>query len=115
MKCLVCDRCKSIIKNPRRGRVITCARPLKPHAVCGNGKVPYRGNDPQQNDIIQDKEVCDDCLAELEAFFDTYEDTNPHPPEEPDNSGEGGENPDPDGNNGEDEESKGPVWGDIDD
>ncbi len=52
MKCLVCDRCKSIIKNPRRGRVITCARPLKPHAVCGNGKVPYRGNDPQQNDII---------------------------------------------------------------
>ena len=48
MKCIVCDRCKTIIENPRRCRVITCARPLKPRTACDKGgKVPYRGNDPQ--------------------------------------------------------------------
>lgn len=42
MKCIVCDRCKTIIENPRRCRVITCARPLKPRTVCDKGgKVPY--------------------------------------------------------------------------
>ena len=53
MKCIVCDRCKTIIENPRRCRVITCARPLKPRTACDKGgKVPYRGNDPQQNDLL---------------------------------------------------------------
>ena len=68
MKCIVCDRCKTIIENPRRCRVITCARPLKPRTVCDKGgKVPYRGNDPQQNDLLWEKEICDKCLDELEA------------------------------------------------
>ena len=37
MKCIVCDRCKAIIENPRRCRVITCARPLKPRTSCDKG------------------------------------------------------------------------------
>lgn len=99
MKCIVCDRCKTIIENPRRCRVITCARPLKPRTGCDKGKVPYHGNDPQQNDILWEKEICDKCLDELEAFFESGNDVAPHPPEpvEPDpdspgESGEGGEN-----------------------
>ena len=66
MKCIVCDRCKTIIENPRRCRVITCARPLKPRTACDKGgKVPYRGNDPQQNDLLWEKEICDKCLDEM--------------------------------------------------
>lgn len=101
MKCIVCDRCKTIIENPRRCRVITCARPLKPRTSCDKGKVPYRGNDPQQNDLLWEKEICDKCLDELEAFFEVGEDVDPHPPEpvepdpdipvDPENPGEGGE------------------------
>lgn len=104
MKCIVCDRCKTIIENPRRCRVITCARPLKPRTVCDKGgKVPYRGNDPQQNDLLWEKEICDKCLDELEAFFEVGGDVEPHPPEpvepdpdiptDPENPGEGGETP----------------------
>lgn len=119
MKCIVCDRCKAIIENPRRCRVITCARPLKPRTSCDKGgKVPYRGNDPQQNDLLWEKEVCDKCLDELEAFFEAGEGINPHPPEptepdpdiptdDPDESGgeTGGENPPDTGDGGEDGEN----------
>lgn len=117
MKCIVCDRCKAIIENPRRCRVITCARPLKPRTSCDKGgKVPYRGNDPQQNDLLWEKEVCDKCLDELEAFFEAGEGINPHPPEptepdiptdDPDESGgeTGGENPPDIGDGGEDGEN----------
>lgn len=113
MKCIVCDRCKTIIENPRRCRVITCARPLKPRTACDKGfKVPYRGNDPQQNDLIWEKEICDKCLDELEAFFEVGGDVEPHPPEpvepdpdvptDPENPDEGGgENPDPGDGGGE--------------
>lgn len=117
MKCIVCDRCKAIIENPRRCRVVTCARPLKPRTTCDKGgKVPYRGDDPRQNDLLWEKEVCDKCLDELEAFFEAGEGINPHPPEptepdpdiptDPDDSGEsggetGGETPDT-GDGGED-------------
>lgn len=123
MKCIVCDRCKAIIENPRRCRVITCARPLKPRTSCDKGgKVPYRGNDPQQNDLLWEKEVCDKCLDELEAFFEAGEGINPHPPEptepdpdiptDPDNPDEnddetGGENPPDTGDGGEDGENPG--------
>lgn len=104
MKCIVCDRCKTIIENPRRCRVITCARPLKPRTSCDKSKVPYRGNDPQQNDLLWEKEICDKCLDELEAFFEVGEAVDPHPPEpnepdpdiptDPENPDEnGGENP----------------------
>lgn len=120
MKCIVCDRCKTIIENPRRCRVVTCARPLKPRTGCDKGKVPYRGNDPQQNDLLWEKEVCDKCLDELEAFFEVNEGADPRPPEpvepdpdvptDPDNPGDGGETggetPPTTGEGGEDGETQ---------
>lgn len=97
MKCIVCDRCKKIIETPRNCRVITCAKPLK--MPTENCKVPYRGNDRQQNDIIWEKEICSDCLDALEEFFEqtvdpvTPEPEQPEQPEQPDNPGDGGETP----------------------
>lgn len=96
MKCIVCDRCKTIIENPRRCRVITCARPLNPRTSCDKGKVPYRGNDPQQNDFLWEKEVCDKCLDELEAFFESGGNVEPHPPEPVEPDPDVPEDPDPD-------------------
>ena len=104
MKCIVCDRCKKIIETPRNCRVITCAKPLK--LPTQNCKVPYRGNDRQQNDIIWEKEICSDCLDALEEVFEqTVDPVTPEPeqPEQPDNPGDGGEtpeNPDEGGNEG---------------
>ena len=104
MKCIVCDRCKKIIETPRNCRLITCAKPLK--LPTQNCKVPYRGNDRQQNDIIWEKEICSDCLDALEEFFEqTVDPVTPEPeqPEQPDNPGDGGEtpeNPDEGGNEG---------------
>jgi len=80
MKCIVCDRCKKIIDNPRNFRVITCAKPLK--LPTENCKVPYHGNDKQQNDILWEKDICLECLDVLETFFDTES-------EQPDNTSGG--------------------------
>ena len=75
MKCIVCDKCKEIIKNHRLVRVITCARPMRsPTGDCVAGKPGYRGNDRQQNDIIWEKEICDRCMEKLEAFFEADHD-----------------------------------------
>ena len=70
------------------------------------------GNDPQQNDLLWEKEICDKCLDELEAFFEVGGDVEPHPPEpvepdpdvptDPENPDEGGgENPNPGDGGGE--------------
>lgn len=101
MKCIVCDRCKKIIENPRNCRVITCAKPLKP--PIHNDNVPYRGNDRQQNDIFWEKEVCIDCLDALEEFFE--QGAEPVAPPEPDNPTDGDETADEpdDGEDGEQE------------
>lgn len=104
MRCIVCDRCKAVIENPRRCRVITCARPWNPRALCGNGKESYRGNDPQQNDFLWEKELCDDCLDELEAFFEAggLEVPNSDIPESPENPGGSEEAPPAAGDGGGD-------------
>lgn len=78
MRVTLCDRCKSIIENPRNNRVITCARPLKPRTM-GDGGVPYHGNDPMQNDIIWERELCIGCLGALEAFFEEGAGVEPEP------------------------------------
>lgn len=67
MKCTVCDRCKTIIEDMRRSRVITCAKPLKPDAV---GRPPYHGDDPKMNEILWTKELCSKCMDELDEFFE---------------------------------------------
>lgn len=98
MKCILCDRCKKVIENPRHARVLTCARPfrLQPEPPCG-GKPPYppyRGNDPKMNDILWEKELCDTCLDDLEAFLATEPEPAPEEPTDPDvpeNPDEGGD------------------------
>ena len=85
MKCIVCDKCGKIIKNSRQSKVITCARPLR---ASMDGYVPgkscYRGNDRQQNDILWEKELCDNCLDDLETFLTTMPDFVPQEPTDPD-------------------------------
>lgn len=100
MRCIICDRCKQIIENPRHCRVITCAKPLKP--PINNDKVQYRGNDRQQNDIIWEKEVCTDCLDALEAFFE--QGAEPTTPSEPDSPGDDATDGPDDGENEGDEQ-----------
>ena len=109
MKCILCDRCKQVIENPRHARVLTCARPfrLQPEPPCGNSKPPYRGNDPKMNDILWEKELCDNCLDDLEAFLATEpgaapeEPTDPVEPDTPENPDEGGgAEPNPGGDDG---------------
>ena len=92
MKCILCDRCKQVIENPRHARVLTCARPfrLQPEPPCSNSKPPYRGDDPRMNDILWEKELCNNCLDDLEAFLATEPHVAPADPVEPDTP----ENPD---------------------
>lgn len=80
MKCIVCDRCKKIIEDKRKCRVITCAKPIKPDR---EGKPPCRGNDPQFNDILWEKELCTECAEELELFIEPDSGTETPPIEEP--------------------------------
>ncbi len=91
MRCIICDKCREVIKNPRFVRTITCARPLK---VQTDGNVAvgtcYRGNDRQQNDIFWEKEVCDKCANELELWFDGGN-TKPDAPDIPVEGGESSE------------------------
>lgn len=100
MKCIVCDRCKKIIEDKRKCRVITCAKPMRPDVM---DKPTYRGNDPKVNDIFWMKEICNDCIDELESFFEP--DTSggstggTEPPSGTDNGG--GETEPPSGADGE--------------
>lgn len=71
MKCIVCDRCKTIIEDPRKCRVITCARPLRIDPDARQCKSPYRGDDPKTNDLLWTKELCSECIDELDAFFES--------------------------------------------
>lgn len=64
MKCILCDRCKKIIEDPQQHRVLTCARPIKRRS--DDGKKQYRGDDRQMNDIIWEKDLCNDCAAVVE-------------------------------------------------
>lgn len=78
MKCIVCDRCKKIIEDPKKYRVVLCSRPLKPQL---NATKSCRSDDKQANDILWEKEVCMSCADEIENFTDVMTDA----PENPDN------------------------------
>lgn len=95
MKCILCDRCNQVIENPRRVRVLTCARPFdsqrespsrKTHVPPPPYPTPYHGNDPRMNDIFWEKELCGNCLDDLEAFLENVPDTSHKDPVEPDAS-----------------------------
>ena len=76
MRCTLCDRCKKIVENERKIKVVTYARPLesKPGIRC-----PAPANDRQMNDHIWTKELCPECALAFESFMDME-----------DNSGTGG-------------------------
>ena len=66
MRCILCDRCKSIVEDARKIRVVTYARPLKPG--------PVRADDPASNDHIWTKELCLNCAESLEDFMNNAAD-----------------------------------------
>ena len=69
MRCIICDKCKQQIEDPKQVRILTCSRPMKPrpHTESDN-----REHHPQQ-DIIWDKELCVKCAMEIEKLFDPGE------------------------------------------
>lgn len=77
MRCTLCDRCKKIVENERKLKVVTYARPLetRPGIRC-----PAPANDRQMNDHIWTKELCPECALAFENFMDME-----------DNPGTGGE------------------------
>lgn len=92
MKCTVCDRCKKVIDDQRRIRVVTLSKPIKPPPCTNGGKTPpppRRGNDPQFNDILFEKDLCQKCAEELEEFLEPVADA----PSDPGATGQPTENP----------------------
>lgn len=82
MRCILCDRCRKIVGDEQKMRVITCARPL----MCPKPGTPpsqYRGDDRQMNDIMWMKEVCASCAMELDAFMESLT-SEPVAPPDPD-------------------------------
>lgn len=67
MKCILCDKCKKVIEDPQKRRVVTCARPIVHRS--DDSKKAYRGDDRQMNDIIWEKDLCTDCITALEEFL----------------------------------------------
>lgn len=101
VRCVVCDRCREIIEDPRKCRVITCAKPLR---VDMEPKHQCRGNDRMMNDILWEKELCSTCADLLESFMENSSDTpEPSPEPEPTPGPEpGGENTDEPGGGSDD-------------
>lgn len=83
MRCILCDRCKKIVEDKRKIKVVTYARPLN----TGEGvKCPTRADDRQMNDHIWTKEICPACAEEFEDFMEPAvvpEDPPVDPPAEP--------------------------------
>ena len=59
MRCIICDNCGAMIKDPKTARIITCSRPMKKTA----------SKDDPANDIVWQKELCIPCATELEAYI----------------------------------------------
>lgn len=72
MRCVLCDRCKEIIKDLRKIKVVTSAKPL---LVDPGVKRADRADNPATNDILWTKELCQDCYDELEAFMSNEADS----------------------------------------
>lgn len=71
MKCIVCDRCKKIIEDTKRCKVVTCSKPLKidwqnERTQSGQSARPERS----LKENIWEKELCSDCAELLDEFMD---------------------------------------------
>lgn len=73
MRCILCDRCKKIVEDERKIKVVTYARPLN----IGGGKHPARSDDRQMNDHIWTMEICPACAEAFEEFMEPQNDTVP--------------------------------------
>lgn len=76
MKCILCDRCKKVVEDERKIKVVTYARPLNSGVRC-----PAPADNRQMNDHIWTKELCSTCAEEFENFMDM--ETAPSKPVEP--------------------------------
>ena len=81
MKCILCDKCKKVIEDQQKRRVITCARPIAHWN--DDGKKAYRGDDRQMNDIIWEKDLCTDCASALEEFLEESSESSGATDEQP--------------------------------
>lgn len=104
MRCILCDRCKKIVEDERKIKVITFVRPL---STSPGSKCPNRADDRQMNDHIWTKEVCPTCAEEFEDFMDpavTPDEPSVTPPEEkpeePETDSESNGDGDDDGDDG---------------
>ena len=62
MRCILCDRCKSIVEDFRKIKVVTYAKPLTPG--------PVNADEPSKADRLWTKELCQACAEELENFME---------------------------------------------
>lgn len=84
MRCILCDRCREIVRDERKIKIVTFAKSLRPG--------PVRADSPASVvDHIWTKELCPACSDELENFMNqttssgTGDDTSE---EAPDTDGE---------------------------
>ncbi len=69
MRCVLCDRCKKIVEDERKIKVVTYARPLNAGLPCDSNKCPPRADDRQMNEHIWTKELCPTCAEAFESFM----------------------------------------------
>lgn len=99
MRCILCDRCKKIVEDERKIKVVTYARPLGivPRDKC----LVARADDRQFNDVIWTMELCPACAEELENFMVPDENNEPSQPIQPEEPGDGADTGDTSGGDGE--------------
>ena len=72
MRCIMCDKCKEIIDDPKQVRILTCSRPMKrPPQPCTT--TTKTESVPPAQDIIWDKELCVKCVMEIEKLINGEE------------------------------------------
>lgn len=74
MRCIMCDKCKKVIEDPKQVRILTCSRPMKKPADPSAGK--------PCNDVIWDKELCPDCAMAIETAINEAHTKDPETEEE---------------------------------
>lgn len=113
MKCIICDRCGKVIKRANKTRIITCARSLVPvdSCVCENARPVKAAPRKPLRETVWEKELCEVCLDELEAFIDPEEPADPKPdqpdPTDPADPTDPTDPPDPDPSEGDSTEDGG--------
>lgn len=68
MRCVICDKCKSVIERPDDVRIITCSRPRKPVS-----EPAARTNEPPKQEVLWRSEVCVKCAIEIEDLIKIQE------------------------------------------